>query len=203
MRETAVVAKPRAGWEILDARDEAESGVEIDKPKNGDAAAIALLRWIFAALLLLNGGAFILAATSHGFRQSLFDGVGWNYAAGLLCAFCGGACWTVSYASASRSRGRASLEPIARHTTRPEQAGSDDRAIAFGGMAIMLWVASLTSFVIGCEQLSWLPAGAHDQKLLQQPAGAEPRPILARSNLIQAGLGCGRGSSSLHCAPAR
>lgn len=172
--------------------------MEIDRPRNGDAAAAALLKWIFAALLLFNGGAFALAATSYGLRQSLSERIGWDYAAGLLCAVCGGACWAASYASASRSRGRDVLEPVVRQAMRPQQAGSDDRAIAFGAMAIMLWVASLTSFVIGCEQLNWAPAGAHDQKLLQQTVRAEPR-----SNLIQAGLDCGHGSSPLRCTPAR
>ena len=120
----------------------------VEKPKNGDEAAIALLRWIGGALLLLNGAALALAVGRHGAREALLDGSGWFYAGGLLCALLGGACWAISYGYSSGSRG----EPV-----REPQVGSSDPAVALGAMAIMLWVASLTTFILGCEQVSWVP----------------------------------------------
>jgi hypothetical protein len=116
--------------------------VEADKPKNGDEGAVALLKWILAALLLVNGVGLALAMFSPGVDEGLLEGSGLYYAAGLLCALLGAGCWSISYSSMPRGG---------------SNDGSSDPAVASGAMAIMLWVASLTTFVVGCEQVSWVP----------------------------------------------
>lgn len=142
--------------------------VAVDKPKNSDAATIALLKWIFAALFLLNGAALIVAEKMDGIRGGLLGGFRSNYAAGLICAIVGGLCWMLSQGS------------IPKHETEeewngapPEQRGARDQAIAFGAFAIMLWVASLTTFVTGCEHLSWSPGGDRIPKLVHSAAGTD------------------------------
>ena len=120
----------------------------VDRPKNGDEAAIALLKWIAGALLLLNGAALALRVSADGAREALLDGSGWYHAGGLLCGLLGASCWAISYASTAARSG----DPV-----RELQVGSSDQAVAFGAMAIMLWVASLTTFILGCEQVSWAP----------------------------------------------
>ena len=132
--------------------------MEADKPKNGDEGAVALLKWILAALLLVNGVGLALAMFSRGTDEGLLEGSGLYYAAGLFCALLGAGCWSVSYSSMPRER---------------SNDGSSDPAVASGAMAIMLWVASLTTFVVGCEQVSWVP----ERKALHQASvGARVRP---------------------------
>ncbi|HEY1606336.1 MAG TPA: hypothetical protein VGF77_12150 [Allosphingosinicella sp.] len=123
-----------------------------EKPKNADAAAIALLRWILAGLVLVNGLALLVAV--NGGRAGLLGGSRWNYVAGLLCALVGAICWAASRASSPK---RDSEED--GNGGGPGQSGVRDQAIAFGAFGIMLWVASLTAFVTGLEHLSWAPAG--------------------------------------------
>jgi hypothetical protein len=138
----------------------------VDKPKNGDAAAIALLKWILAALLLLNGAALVSAVASRGLREGLLAGSGWDYAAGLLCAILGAFCWSTSYASVAEGRANAQWDPdLPREAA---QAGSNDHAIIMGAMAIMLWVASLTTFIVGCEHVSWTPGETQEGKVLHR-----------------------------------
>lgn len=149
----------------------------MDKPKNGDAAAIALLKWILAALLLLNGAALVSAVASRGLREGLLAGSGWDYAAGLLCAILGAFCWSSSYASTSDGRAGARWDPALRR--EGEQAGSNDQAVILGAIAIMLWVASLTTFVVGCEHASWTPE-TQEGKLLHRADKAAPSERAAR-----------------------
>ena len=112
----------------------------VDRPKNGDEASIALLKWIAGSLLLLNGAALALRVSADGAREALIDGSGWYHAGGLLCALLGASCWAISSASTSARSG----DPV-----RELQVGSSDQDVAFGAMAIMLWVASLTTFICG------------------------------------------------------
>jgi hypothetical protein len=130
----------------------------VAKARNGDEGVIALLKWALAALLFVNGAALALAIARKGMSEALLQGSGHYYAAGLLCALLGAGCWAISYRSAPAQTS--------------EQPGSNDLAVAFGAVAIMLWVASLTTFVIGCQQVSWAP----EHKGLHQPE----RPVLAR-----------------------
>lgn len=137
----------------------------MQEPKTSDAAAVAFLKWMLAALLLLNGAALVIAFQAGEGRGGWFGGSRWNYAAGLVCALAGALCWALSHGS------------ISNHDAEDEwsgassrQPGSRDQAIAFGALAIMLWVASLTTFVTGCEHMSWTPAGDRSHKLLH-PAG--------------------------------
>jgi len=128
--------------------------VEANKPKNGDEGAVTLLKWTLAALLLTNGVGLALAMASRGVDEGLLQGSGLYYAAGLFCALLGAGCWSVSYSSTPRDG---------------SNDGSSDPAVASGAMAIMLWVASLTTFVVGCEQVSWVP----ERKALHQASAPE------------------------------
>jgi hypothetical protein len=119
----------------------------VGKPRNGDEGAIALLKWALAVLLFVNGAALVLALAREGLREALLEGSGYYYAAGLLCALLGAGCWAISYSSIPRKPAGEAGDP----------PGSNDQAVALGAMAIMLWVASLTTFVIGCEHVSWAP----------------------------------------------
>ncbi len=133
----------------------------MDKPKNSDAAAVALLKWILAGLLLLNGIALLVAERGQAVHRGLLDGFRSNYAAGLLCALAGGLCWALSHGAVPKQDGEEEW-----NGTLPEQRKARDQAIAFGALAIMLWVASLTTFVVGCEHLSWSPTDSHVSKPL-------------------------------------
>ena len=135
----------------------------MEKSKNPDAAAVALLKWILAALLLVNGLA--LAVAISGGHEGLLAPARWNYVAGLLCALIGALCWAASRAS--------NPKPGEEETDRaaPAPRGPRDQSVAFGAFGIMLWVASLTAFVTGLEHLSWAPGG--DQK----PVHPAPRGI--------------------------
>jgi drug/metabolite transporter (DMT)-like permease len=137
--------------------------MESHKIRNGDSGAIASLRWALAALLLLNGAALALVAAKQGIGAALVDGSGHYYAAGLLCALLGGLCWAMAHAAVFRSNG--GYDP---HEIPPERLKSYDQATALGAVAIMLWVASLTTFVIGCERASWLPDENRERKALRQ-----------------------------------
>lgn len=128
----------------------------VEKPRNSDAAAVALLKWILAGLLLLNGIALVVASKSEGAHHGLLDGFRSDFAVGLLCALAGGLCWAFSHGSIPKQDGEEEW-----NGTLPEQRNARDQAIAFGALGIMLWVASLTTFVAGCEHLSWSPAGGH------------------------------------------
>jgi hypothetical protein len=129
----------------------------VDKPRNGDEGAIALLKWALAALLFVNGAALVLALARHGVREALLEGSGYYYAGGLLCALLGAGCWAISYASTPREPADEAPQPASVGQAGSAQPGSNDPAVALGAMAIMLWVASLTTFVIGCEHVSWTP----------------------------------------------
>ena len=142
------------------------------KARNGDSAAIAMLKWTLGALLLLNGAAFALVSAKAGIAAALFDASGHYYAAGLLCALLGGICWAIAHAAVFRSNGGYDPREIP-----PERLKSYDQATAFGAIAIMLWVASLTTFVVGCERASWLPDENRDRKMVHQPL----RPAEARA----------------------
>lgn len=137
--------------------------MEADKPKNGDEGTVTLLKWILAALLLVNGVGLALAMFSRGADEGLLEGSGLYYAAGLLCAVLGAGCWSISYSSMPRDG---------------SSDGSSDPAVASGAMAIMLWVASLTTFVVGCEQISWVP----ERKALHQASA----PARVRSAQVMA-----------------
>src|SRR4051812_21701365 len=144
--------------------------MEGHKARNGDSAAIALLRWTLAALLLLNGAALALVVAREGIGSALFDGSGHYYAAGLLCALLGAVCWAIAHSTVFRSNGGYDPREIP-----PERLKSYDQATAFGAVAIMLWVASLTTFVVGCERASWLPDENRGKALHQPYRPAEPR----------------------------
>jgi hypothetical protein len=150
--------------------------VQADKPRNGDEPAVTLLKWIAAALLVMNGAALALAAATHGADEALFDGSGRYHAAGQLCALLGGGCWAMAYSSMP-----------AAGETGAEQAGSSDQAVAFGAMAIMLWVASLTTFVVGCEHVSWAP----ERKALHRAEGG------ARAGATQVAAGAPQAARPL------
>ena len=141
----------------------------MEERKNSDAGAVALLKWIFAGLFLLNGTALLVAGKAQGVRDGLLGGFRWNFVAGLLCAMAGGLCWALSHGAIVRQE--AEEDSSGR---QPEQRGSRDRAIAFGALAIMLWVASLTTFVAGCGHLSWTPS-ERDQKPLHSVDGGHNR----------------------------
>jgi hypothetical protein len=135
-----------------------------DKPRNGDSAVIALLKWTLGALLLLNAVALALVIAKEGLKAGLLGGSGHFYAAGLLCALLGGTCWVIAHNSVFRGNG--GYDP---REAPPEKLESYDQATAFGAVAIMLWVAALTTFVVGCERASWLPDENRDRKPLHQP----------------------------------
>jgi drug/metabolite transporter (DMT)-like permease len=143
--------------------------VAVETPKNSDAA-VALLRWILAGLILLNGVAWVVSAKGPG---GLLGGYRADYAAGLACALVGGLCWALSHAAISHEDGEEEW-----NGARPEQRGARDRAIAFGALAIMLWVASLTTFITGCEHLSWSPVADH--KLTPLHAAGTTEPVTPR-----------------------
>jgi len=145
-----------------------------EKARNGDSAAIAWLKWMLGALLLLNGAALGLASLRAGVTGALRDASGHNYAAGLLCALLGGVCWAIAHSAVFRSNGGYDPREIP-----PERLKSYDQATAFGAIAIMLWVASLTTFVVGCERASWLPAEARDRKAIHQP----DRPVQSQAQV--------------------
>jgi hypothetical protein len=147
------------------------------KARNGDSGAIAALKWTLAALLLLNGAALAVMAAKLGLGGALVDVSGHYYAAGLLCALFGGICWAIAHSAVFRSNGGYDPRDIP-----PERLKSYDQATAFGAVAIMLWVASLTTFVVGCERTSWLPDESRDRKVSHQPlrpaeAARRPAPI--------------------------
>jgi hypothetical protein len=142
--------------------------VAADKPESSDATTIALLKWIFAGLLLLNGAALLIAAMGQGGSGALLRGFRWNYAAGLACALAGGLCWLLSHGAIPRED-----REDDSNRSRFDPRGARDQAIAFGAIAIMFWVASLTTFVIGCEHLSWSPGGDRTQRLLHSTAVAD------------------------------
>ena len=71
--------------------------MEGHKARNGDSAAIALLKWTLGALLLLNGAALALVIAKDGVGGGLLDGPGHYYAAGLLCALLGAICWAIDW----------------------------------------------------------------------------------------------------------
>jgi hypothetical protein len=147
------------------------------KTRNGDSAAIAALKWAMAALLLLNGGALALMAGKLGIGSALIDASGHYYAAGLLCALLGGICWGIAHSAVFRSNGGYDPREIP-----PERLKSYDQATAFGAIAIMLWVASLTTFVVGCERASWLPEDNRDHKIVHQPLRPAEAKVVARAN---------------------
>ena len=142
------------------------------KARNGDSAAIATLKWMLGALLLLNGGALAVVSAKAGVTAALLDASGHYYAAGLLCALLGGICWAIAHSAVFRSNGGYDPREIP-----PERLKSYDQATAFGAIAIMLWVASLTTFVVGCERASWLPDENRDRKIVHQPM----RPVDTRA----------------------
>jgi hypothetical protein len=142
------------------------------KARNGDSAAIASLKWALGALLLLNGTALVLVVGKNGIGGGLIDGAGRYYAAGLLCALLGGVCWAIAHATILRGNGGYDPREIP-----PDRLKPYDQATALGALAIMLWVAALTTFVVGCERASWLPDENRDRKPLHQPD--RPREIRA------------------------
>ncbi len=144
--------------------------MEGHKARNGDSAAIALLKWTLGALLLLNGAALAVIMAKNGIGGVLFEGSGHYYAAGLFCALLGAVCWTIAYSSVFRSNGGYDPREIP-----PERLKSYDLATASGAVAIMLWVASLTVFVVGCERVSWLPDETRGKALHQPERPAESR----------------------------
>ena len=150
--------------------------MEGHKARNGDSAAIALLKWTLGALLLLNGAALVLVMAKEGLRGGLLDGSGHYYAAGLLCALLGGICWAIAYSSVFRTNGGYDPREIP-----PERLKSYDQATAFGAVAIMLWVAALTTFVVGCERASWLPDENRGKALHQPGRTIETRATLRAS----------------------
>lgn len=134
--------------------------------KDADAATIRFLQWIAGALLLLNGGALILSTRAHAAR-GLFDAPGKSWLVGLLCALLGGILWALAYASMMRD-----------HETREARIGAaadrqetGDLARTLGALAIMLWVASLTGFITGCESLSRLPEENAVRMAAHRPPG--------------------------------
>ena len=135
-----------------------------DKARNGDSAAIALLNWALGALLVLNGAALALVIAKDGIAGGLLGGSGHYYAAGLLCALLGGICWAIAHSTVLRGNGGYDPREVA-----PERLKSYDQATALGAVAIMLWVAALTTFIVGCERASWLPDENRDRKVLHQP----------------------------------
>ena len=144
------------------------------KAGNGDSGAIAALKWTLAALLLVNGAALAVMAAKLGLGGALGDVSGHYYAAGLLCALLGGICWAIAHNAVFRSNGGYDPRDIP-----PERLKSYDQATAFGAIAIMLWVASLTTFVVGCERASWLPDETRDHRIVHQPL----RPAEARATV--------------------
>ena len=144
--------------------------MEGHKARNGDSATIALLKWALGALLLLNGAALALVMAKEGVAGGLLDGSGHYYAAGLLCALLGGICWAIAHSSVFRSNGGYDPREIP-----PERLKSYDQATAFGAGAIMLWVAALTTFVVGCERASWFPDESRGKALHQAEKPGEAR----------------------------
>ena len=140
----------------------------MQESKTSDAAAVAFLKWILAGLLLLNGAALVIAFKNGDGHGGLFGDSRWNYVAGLACALAGALCWALSHASIANQDAEDEWNPA-----RSGQPGSRDRAIAFGALAIMLWVASLTTFITGCEHMSWTPAGDRNHKLLHAAAAPD------------------------------
>ncbi|HEX4737125.1 MAG TPA: hypothetical protein VH331_06150 [Allosphingosinicella sp.] len=140
----------------------------VEKAEGSDATTIALLKWIFAGLLLLNGGALILATEGRAVHDGLLGGFRWNYAAGVACALVGGLCWMLSHGSIPQHDGGGE-----RNGALQDRPGARDHAILFGTLAIMLWVASLATFVTGCERLSWSPRVDRTQRLLHSTPVAD------------------------------
>lgn len=151
--------------------------MEGHKARNGDSSAVAMLRWTLGVLLLLNGAALAFVAAKVGIRGALLDAAGFNYAAGLFCALLGGACWAIAHSAVFAGNGGYDPREIP-----PERLKSYDKATAFGAIAIMLWVASLTAFVVGCERASWLPEDSRDRKAMHQPEHPAQAQATARTD---------------------
>lgn len=151
--------------------------MEAHEPRNGDSATIALLRWAMVALLLLNGTALAVVINGLGVGAGLLDVSGHYYAAGLLCALLGGTCWAIAHSTVFRSDGGYDPREIPAERLR-----SYDQATAFGAIAIMLWVAALTTFVVGCERASWFPDETRDHKALRQPDHQAAAQAAARAD---------------------
>jgi drug/metabolite transporter (DMT)-like permease len=118
--------------------------------RSADAAAIRILRWMGAALLLLNGGALIAVTRAHGLK-GLFDSGGRSFAAGLLSALAGALFWTLAYSALSRERRTRSWDAAQPAEAEPDQQETGELPKTLCAIAIMLWVGALTGFITGCE----------------------------------------------------
>ncbi|MDB5692869.1 MAG: hypothetical protein JWO81_1932 [Alphaproteobacteria bacterium] len=118
--------------------------------KSADAAAIRLLQWIAAALLLLNGGALVLVMKAHGVR-GVFDGGGRSFAGGLLAALAGALFWALAYGALSRDRDMRARDAAQPGAPEPDTQETGELPKTLCAIAIMLWVGSLTGFITGCE----------------------------------------------------